>query len=170
MLLLSQLLRNKANSARKGKKGQERGEIRKALGQQSHLPSQDLLQSRESGRVCGRQPNSQSLANPYKEPRLGLPALRGDTHPSLVPRMWKEELRVFKHCRGEVTKALRHPQLEMQTEKLGGPGVLPVSRDRSGGRQLPGVKRCPPSLLCWLSESQETPYSFGGVVWRWGKC
>lgn len=142
MLLLSQLLRNKASSARKGREGQGRGEkIRKALGQQSCLPSQDLLQSRGPGRVCGP-PTHRAL-----QTHIGAKAvLRGATHSSLVPRVRREELRMFKHSRGGITsnaKALRHPQLEKQTDKLGEPGVLPVSRDRSGGRQLPGVKRWP---------------------------
>lgn len=45
---------------------------------------------------------------------------------------------------------------------------LPISRDQSGGKEA--VANCQegaPSLLCWPSESQETPYSIGGVVWRW---
>lgn len=89
------------------------------------------------------------LTEPFKpilEPRPGLPALRGDTLSSLVPRVRREELRVFKHSRGGDHQQCQSPETSTtrkQTDKLGEPGVLPVSRDRSGGRQLPGVKRWP---------------------------
>lgn len=69
------------------------------------------------------------LTEPFKpilEPRLGLPALRGATLSSLVPRVRREELRVFKHSRGggitSNAKALRHPQLESKQISLGNQG------------------------------------------------
>lgn len=96
----------KPSKLSKMREGQERGEeVRKALGQQSYLPA---TQSRTRGSVCTAQ-----LTEPFKPilgPSLGLPTLRGITHPGFVPRARREELKVLAHGRGGSHQQYQSPE------------------------------------------------------------